>query len=722
MYAGKNAHHAIVLPCVVLAMQTCAWLPGPAAAQEVWPLEGWAERAVVRITEPAPEADTAVVRILCQGLAQESANDYRVLDAAGNPVPYLVAFHDAARYSLIAFRAADPGATYRVYYGNPSAERAAERIAFPSAPGAGAPVGEWIPRQGLFFETRERPPFENPETVEELADMLAWRGKRYGARVQRRISDGFNPFGPSDMYISLYRGWIRIDQPGTYWFCTASNEASFSFLDGKELIHWPGRHTEERGSHGEKCASIELSAGLHFIEYYHEEVALQQVAFLGWRGRNHDGAFTAIPLSLYPAPHRADVTGYERPGGPAFHFEPHVLDTWWPEPPAIGQITRCRFELRAPGNGDTARIRWDFGDGLSAEGVRPEHLYVRLGLFPVVGTLEINGKTAAAGWPLEIYAVQHLTEGRGEGDIASYLALAESYDLAALDPVSLASLAGFLHQHGNPARVQEAAAKALGQIPPQDTRRTARLHRLLADAAGRQGEGQLAAAIQHYRTAADLETNAVTRIESLTRLVELHGLDRGEPVAATNALEEIHAVVETHLPTPALIAAYREALVTAGDVFLWSGMKAAAIEHYLQAEAAATEPLPLQVRAARIGSYPFAVRDHVRNREWEEALRVLDEWEKTLPVERAKGQTLYWRGRILLAREQPAEAARMLRQSLLLAEGAAFETETRWLLAAAYRKSGQEKMATQTLRALATSGLQDEYTEKAKASLAGVSP
>ena len=36
-------------------------------------------------------------------------------------------------------------------------------------------------------------------------------------------------------------------------------------------------------SDGEVNTPVQLTAGLHYVEYYHEEVTLEQMAFLGWR-------------------------------------------------------------------------------------------------------------------------------------------------------------------------------------------------------------------------------------------------------------------------------------------------------------------------------------------------------------------------------------------------------------------------------------------------------
>ena len=94
-----------------------------------------------------------------------------------------------------------------------------------------------------------------------MTKLIAGSKAKDGARWQRHVADGYNPFGSSDYYISIYRGWVRTPKAGPYQFCTVSNKASFSFLDGKPLVHWPGQHTVERGVHGEVNAKVELTAG-----------------------------------------------------------------------------------------------------------------------------------------------------------------------------------------------------------------------------------------------------------------------------------------------------------------------------------------------------------------------------------------------------------------------------------------------------------------------------
>ena len=68
--------------------------------------------------------------------------------------------------------------------------------------------------------------------------------------------------------------------------------------------------TVDRGIRGEKNALVELTAGLHYIEYYHEEVTLDQMAYLGWRPSEDKGQFFPIPETVYTAPHAGAVARY----------------------------------------------------------------------------------------------------------------------------------------------------------------------------------------------------------------------------------------------------------------------------------------------------------------------------------------------------------------------------------------------------------------------------
>lgn len=737
---------------LVIAAVAAALGPGGfqrrAACQAPWHLDDWRERAVLRVAGPADtsDGDTAAVRVLVQGLCQAGGEDFRLLNAHGEPVPFAVMFLDAARYAIVAFRASDAGESWYLYYGNPRAVRAAEQVVLDPTPGSGPPQGAWIPKPGLLLTTVARPHADrkpgqparddNPTNVDELAAMLANSPGPHGARYQRRIADGYNPFGPSDYYISIYRGWIRIPADGEYAFCTASNEASFSFLDGKPLVHWPGRHTAERGMRGEKHATVKLTAGLHYIEYYHEEVLLQQMAFLGWRPPDApQGAFQGIPEELFPMPRQAVVVRYERQDGPALRFEPQITASVWPESRHEGQYTLVRLSVPEAATlpPDTV-LEWQFGDGISALGRDVEHVYLATGLYQVVLTARPTAgdanrtdglqaePLAQAAWPLDVYEIQHVTAEIAETSPAALAMLAKNYDISALDAVQLRELAHLLAEAGDWQQAQAACKGWLERFARQTPHWAAGMHRLAAECALELGAADVGPIVEHYLASLAVDTPLAERCEAYARLIRLLGIDQNQPERAAELTKDLVSTVQRLGLDDNTRRPYSRAVAAMGDVCLWQGDADDARRWYREAEAAWGRPLPPQVRAARLGAYPDSIRDYVARGELGAALDLLKGWEDRFATEKLHGQTFYWRGKIAALRTQHRSAVRWLTLAVRQGQGAAFESEARWLLADAYLQLGDVVSARRELARLLAAGFSDRYAVQARERLAELGP
>jgi tetratricopeptide (TPR) repeat protein len=559
----------------LLALLCLAGATGPARSADPWHLAGWQARAIVEVASPStePGVDTAGVKVLCQGRAKADGSDYRVLDAAGKPVPFQLQFHDAQHYSLLSFRCDSPRQKYFVYFGNPAATRAPEEVIADPAPGTGPPRAAWVPHYGFVLQTIQRPDADNPETVADMAKLIAGSKEKYGARYQRQVSEGYNLFGPSDYYISIYRGWARVPKTGKYQFCTVSNEASFSFLDGKELVHWPGRHTEDRGVHGEVNVTVDLTEGLHYLEYYHEEVTLTQMAFLGWRPPDATApGFSAIPESFYTAPHSATVVRYEDAKGLLLHFEPVITDSIWPISRHEGQYTRCRFQPgKSPALPPGTNYEWDFGDGQKATGPEVEHVYLTLGTFPVTLTATGPAGTIKATWPLLIFEIDHVTDQFHEGRPGDYAAVAKKYDRSTLDPSALAELAQLLAEADDAAEANKVGKAYLGRAPADKPQEIASVRRLLADCALRLGKGSVDEAIANYRASLHKDMPATEQIDVLTHLIRLVGTERNMPEKAAELMGQVDEALKTAKRDKQTPDAYRRAIIAYGDVRLWQG-------------------------------------------------------------------------------------------------------------------------------------------------------
>ncbi|MDP7274882.1 MAG: PKD domain-containing protein [Planctomycetaceae bacterium] len=701
----------------------------PLVAADGWHLAGWSGRAIVTIAKPLSVAgvDTAAVRIVHQGRARPDGADFRVLDAVGKPVPFQLSWHDPDGYSLLAFRAVKPvaGARFFVYFGNSQAARAGEQVVASAKPGAGPPKGSWIPHQGLVFATIQRPEGENPKTVADLAQLMAASKERYGARYQQRVADGHNPFGPSDYYISSYRGWIRIPRDGTYHFCTASNEASFSFLDGKPLVHWPGRHTSERGARGEKNQKIELKAGLHYLEYYHEEVMLKQVAFLGWSPPgSQKGHFAAIPEALYPLPHPATVTGYEKTDGPLPAFVPAYLDTIWPDPGvrAAGQYTRVRLAVESVGSfpkGTT--FRWEFGDGQVAAGASVDHVYLAMGRYQAKLTATSGKHRQSVTWPLEVFEVQHVAGDISQGRHPDYVKLTAGYELKALDAKNLKEL---VHLYGESGQAQQAVTVGrawVARFAASQPEQAPAVRRVLALAVLSAGEKGIEEAIANFQASITAKTPTVEALDSLAQLIRLVGIRRDKPDQTPALLKQVNDVAVNAKPPLQQDAtakmAYRRAINAAGDVLLWHGKTAEARGFYKRVEVLAGKPIPRSVRAARIGSYPNSIREYLVARNYGAALGTVERWEDQFATEKVKGHTFYWRGVTLALRGQHREASEYLDLAVTIAVGAEWENEARWRLALAFEAIGKPRRVRIELAKLVATGISDRWTDRARKKL-----
>lgn len=695
-----------------------------------WHLAGWQERAVVEIAEVAAgsDVDTAGVKVLLQGKGRPDGNDLRVIDAGGQPVPFEVTWHDAPHYALLSFRAKDAkaGQKFFVYFGNAQAERAAEQVSAPAAPGAGPPQAAWVPHAGLVLSTLERPrppadnrKDDNPQTEEELAQMLARSPGKYGARYQSNISDGFNPFGPSDFYISVYRGWVHIPKDGPYQFCTASNEASFSFLDGKKLVHWPGRHTEERGLRGEKNALVELTAGLHYIEYYHEEVTLQQVAFLGWRPSADMGEFSGIPDEVFVRPHTANVVAYETPQGGTLRVEPEIVDSIWPIQRHEGQYTRVRFApAAASAIPETAMLTWDFGDGQTATGRTVDHVYLSLGKYTVTAKYAgYDGERGTSSWPLEVYEIQHATDQIPDGKPSEYVTAVRTYDRAKLDAPRLKELALLFAEADEYPDALKAAGEYVERFAAVQPDEVSRMRRLMAECSIHLGQGGLKEAVDSYKASITDKTTPTEKLEVLARLIRLLGIDREMPDDALAVIAQIEETVKAATLDAESQMAYRHALIAAGDVYLWQGNRDQAHVYYKKGEVLSGQFIPANVRAARIGAYPNSIREYLIDGNHGAALDIVNRWDDTFPTDKVNGHTIYWRGKLLNIRGQHKEAARHLARAIGLAVGADFESEARWLLAQSLEQIGKGEAAQKELVKLVKSGNQDRFVQMAREKL-----
>ena len=611
------------------------------------------------------------------------------------------------------------------YFGNPGAERDPYRVIQddplgiePPTPGPAA--DGWLPRAGLVLTTMRRPPdVANPDTVEQFRALVEQSGGRDGAAYRDNIRDGLNPFGDSDHYLSLYHGWLRIPKDGQYTFCTASNEASFSFINGNRLVHWPGRHTEKRGKLGQKHAAHTLDAGLHYVTYLHEEVQLYQVAFLGVK-RPGNARFVKLPKQMLPRPHRAQVQRYDRRGaGRTVMPRIEMLDSIWPRQRDAGQYTRYRFSA-ATAQGDAHAdwsFEWAFGDGVSATGGAVQHVYLTTGDHRVtLNATAPDGRMVTRDWPITVFPIEHLAGPFKRGARSDYMPIVRDYQPDALSTEALMELARFQGEAGAHEAARRAALSAL-ERDGLDTSRRGELHQLAAGGAGLPGSlwwrDRDEAAQAHLQRAMETATEPAPRVTMTARLIRLaDDLDRAQQL-----FDRAQRTAKQHGMSKAMRSALRDATLALGDAHLVRNRFDGAEQHYHAAEALARPRIPRQVRVARTGTYPQRIESALVAGRLNDARTIARQWRTQFPADLLTGEPLFWLGRVAMARDLPADGVRPLDLATELGEGTPFEGEAYWRLAEAHGALGHNAARRRTLRALVETGLASEWRDKAIAAL-----
>jgi len=90
-----------------------------------------------------------------------------------------------------------------------------------------------------------------------------------GARFEKNIYSGWNPFGPKQNSMHWYSAFIKIPQNGKWTFFSASVDASFLLIDNKLVVNSPYRKWITNGQRGKIKGTVPLKKGVHRLDYLH---------------------------------------------------------------------------------------------------------------------------------------------------------------------------------------------------------------------------------------------------------------------------------------------------------------------------------------------------------------------------------------------------------------------------------------------------------------------
>jgi len=359
----------------ILAAACCAAARagvGPPVAAP-WHLPEWRYRQVVELLtrDASATINTGLIRLeAVPPMVAGDGRDVRVLDEVGQPVRFQIVDErgaertkpiEAAQPAFIHFEV-PPKADrfYFVYFGNPDADSA---------------QADWTKRLGgLTLETRPNPQRRPAVNFRQLQRLLTGNANVFGSGDRRQINDPANPFGPSDFYIGIYKGFIYCPADGSYAFGTDSDDSSFLLVDGRLVVQWPGGHNPA-GTFKHQ-GSVKLTAGVHRIEYYHVQSGGGALARAGWRPPGAS-EMEIIPPEAFLRELRTRTVVVSRRDSPLsvfFGADIRHAFRFGSDGPVVMRV--AFRDLSSSLAGPVAWRMWEFGDeGISTE-ADPVHTFV----------------------------------------------------------------------------------------------------------------------------------------------------------------------------------------------------------------------------------------------------------------------------------------------------------------------------------------------------------
>jgi tetratricopeptide (TPR) repeat protein len=603
----------------------------------------------------------------------------------------------------VRFQAAPQKAeTLWLYFGNPAAE--------PIAPLRQPDGSPWRPQRGLVLRIYAKPKPVFPDTLPQLLD-LANHGTLQGALVRDQVSDGFNPCGTSSNYIGIYEGYLHIDKPGTYGFCSASCDGSWIVVNGKTILSWPGPHGYAGSEHGQKHGQIDLPPGDAFVQYFHEAGSHGHLAFLGWHPPGAAG-YVAIPREQWLAGRTAEPAAYEARDKPLLAV-PHVAteNTYWVRDSADQQTTLVNFSVAgASRDGKITKAHWVFGDGLTAEGPSVQHVYFRFGRPEAALTVtDDHGHTDTTTFHPNIFLIDTEVSDVGIGNAEQHMHLAADYDTARLERDDLAEFCRFWSKLEHYKQAIAAAGAYLQRFP--DGPAAGELAGLAADAAVHSQAYDPARAEQFYAEALTRTTGAQPKLHLQLRRARNLAWGLNDPKRAGPLFQAVSAGAPGLGDAEAAKLLTRSALIGLGDCALLTADLAGAKALYAKAQAILLRHTDDQEAQdlAKLGSYPFIIDDLRARGEYAFALQAIDQWENEFPLEKLDGLSFFWRGKVLYIWHPGDQAIRFLQLAELVRPAATHVPEAVWLQANCYLETGHYAQALEQFQRITTQFTTSEY-------------
>lgn len=596
-----------------------------------WWNRRWPWRRLVVVSPPQsrlPGTEAAWVEFHLHNSGQADGSRVRVTMASGKPVDFFVMQTGPGDLVRICFALSGRNNKYHVYYGNPE---------------AGPADNAWRPKRGVLLEGWQ---FRGGAISSYKLTMRTFSkaGEVAGRTFVPNVYLGHNPLGKPSHYCHKYTGWLMCPKSGTYAFSTTSKDASFLQIDGKMVVEWPGRHGPVHDAR--HTGSVKLERGLHCLTYHHVSIGPNGRAVAAWQPPG-SAKPTVIPPQAFAPIARASASDLSRYGAKMqadFTVNgPH--ETFFKN----RYTYRYTFEGRLAGMSTSkTEFKWDFGDGVTAESQKVEHVYLTAGQRAVSLTVQRGGRTSAIRSRIMVTRDWNRVTAPKLDPVNVHAAIVSAYPFDRMSPADLATAVWLLRR----GKQRQACLKATASLPD-------RINEVKPEVAGESLPGVyelLVTDVREPKRAAEVMTKIETRADSVmvkASAAVLAGRAFLDELADLDSAEKCFKRVVGQYGDRTRCRAIRQARIALGDVYLRTARYRQAREMLKQADTVGDA----QKRNVRVGSYARAAEDYIRRKEYATAAEYLDRWEWEYPFEKLRGYSTLLRAELLSGRKRHDQVA-----------------------------------------------------------------
>ena len=628
-----------------------------------------------------PGDDIAVLTMPSGGLIQPDGRDIRITTASGRIVKHRVLMVGPGDVVRIAFALQPPVKKYFVYFGNAQADKPKQILKI---------------QRGVLMETWAYPG-GGIANFRQVLGVFRRANVFLGRDFRRDIFIGHNPFGPQNRICSIFTGALLCPRDGDYLFSTTSRDASFLLVDGKVVVRNGGHH--RAWPRAVKIGRIHLKKGLHELKVYHVSTRGDPIIVAAWRPPGVRRIWKIPPAAF--APIIRATPGFIEQYGKALTADfiyHHAGETFL----ANRYLQRYEFVGALSGRfAGKCRYEWDFGDGQklsittsAAKPVKCEHVYLSDGAKKVRLVVKVGAREFSRTNVIHVARPwDRITENRME-PLGLYARVVAEYDFTSASAMDIANAIVLFKRTGLFDAIVRAGDALISKkdVPVQTFQEAMDIYTdVLVEKMNNSRK-----AIEALLQAAKMSSSPAISARLMSKAGR-YALQSGNDTLAMKIFSQaIHRY--SALTTNEVI---RDAKIGIGDVWRYRGNYKKALQAYKQAgPSQSCKGLSPEKRAVRRGDLIRHAEDYIRRRLYDDAIRMIDQWENEFPTDKLEGYSTLMRVKLAMRRKQYKDAITQAEQLIKVNPRSNYAPDLLLLEAQAYKAIGKDEQFHKTLNRL----------------------